>query len=110
MENNKIIKRYSLMMRKALFRNKPYEDFDKCAICRKELTYKNSKVTLITNDFLPACTCKNCTHKIHKIKHFLEKHYKNTVFANRLEYFKTLSRDFDLWVEVERNKYRELNQ
>lgn len=101
---NKFIKKTSLMIRKHLFENKPYEDFDLCYICNAPITYKDSKIILLNEDLLPTCACKKCLKEIKRVKEVLERQFKNQKFKNEREYFTTMNTHLNLWIDIKKGK------
>ena len=101
-DNKQYLKEISLMIRKHLFDNKPYPEFDMCYLCGKELTYKTGEIALVTEDFLPACACKKCRKKMREVREVIESNLEGVQFNTKREYFETVGKAFDVWVEIKR--------
>lgn len=107
-ENKYCSKKLSLLIRKHLFKNKPYPEFDSCHLCGKKLTYKNSEIVLVTEDFLPACACKQCRKEIKKVRNVIEDILSTEKFNTKKDYIDAACGAFEDWVYIKRSKLKNL--
>ena len=103
-ENKQYLKEISLRIRKHLFENKPYSEFDLCYLCGKGLTYKTGEIALVTEDFLPACACKKCLKKMREVRKVIESNLEGVQFNTKREYLDAVGKAFDVWVGIKRKR------